>query len=168
MTKYHVGQKINLWQIYTDDQDRTARILKSVLVTVAEVKTGVKEDITGKPSTEESVLAFAEDGTRYERFWDRVPICMSFSFHAQWSVRDDCEPIPGYNHMSRSWTPMEAWCAYNDLLFHCDEEYKLVDQIVGPNGQAIVPEGDVVKCEKHDTYQPKYFECSDCVFGGLE
>jgi hypothetical protein len=167
MAKYHVGQKINLWQHHIDTKTRTTRILKSVLVTVAEVKTGVKQDYTDEPSTDESVLAFAEDGTRYERFWDRVPISQTSDFYGQWSMRDDGELTPGYNPLFRLWKPMEAWCVYNDYLHYGVKKYNLVDKILGPDGQAIVPSGDVTKCEKHGTYQPKHIECFECVLENL-
>lgn len=162
MAKYQIGQKINLWQIHVDGENRTTHVLKSVLVTVTEVKTGVLEDYTDKPSTDESVRAVTEDGQVYERFWDRVPISQTTDFYGQWSLRDDGENIPGYPNDYKFWSPKEAWVAYKDFLRYSSPKYNIVDRIVGPDGQAIVPKGDVVKCETHGTYQPPHINCFDC------
>lgn len=140
---YNVGQKVNLWRIEVDGPNRVTRVLKSVVVTITETKTGVLGEFSRKPVSLQSLRGIGDDGTSYEKHWDSWPEGQMNDFSDQWSTVDDSEDF---------WIPKEATSAYHNFVRYGKRELKVVDRIVGPDGNDIIPQGDVTHCEKHDEY----------------
>jgi hypothetical protein len=159
MTKpYRIGQKINLWQV--DVRNRETRILKSVIVTITEEKTGVLGHWSKKPQTHQSLRAVDDQGLVYEKHWRIWPESQTATFADRWSLRGDGAPHPDRVDWYY-WHPVEAHSAYNSFLYYKREG--IVDRIVGPDGkEGIIPLGDVVKCEAHGEYGLKAGDCFDC------
>lgn len=139
---YRVGQKINLWQTEVSLEERLTRVHRSVVVTITEVKTGTPGEFSGKPVSLQSLRGLGDDGQIYEKHWDHWPESQTNDFASQWSR---CEQW--------DWAlPREAAHAYNEFVREGKQKYNMVDRIVGPDGNDIVPQGDVERCEVHDQY----------------
>ena len=137
-----IGQKVNLWQTEILPKERLTRVLKSVVVTITEVKTGTPEEFSGTPVSLQSLRGLGDDGHVYEKHWESWPESQTSDFATQWS------PCEHWN-----WAiPREAVHAYNDFVREGKQRYNVVDRIVGPDGNDIIPQGDVERCESHDQY----------------
>ena len=66
---YKVGQKICLWQEDVDPNTGTVTILKEVIVTITETKTGVPSEHSGQPSSRQSLKGVGDDGKTYRKHW---------------------------------------------------------------------------------------------------
>jgi hypothetical protein len=140
--QYRVGQKVNLWQTEVLPKERLTRVHNSVIVTITEVKTGVPGHWSRTPTSHQSLRGVGDDGRIYEKHWESWPESQTNDFLTQWSP---CE------HWD--WAmPREAVQAYNDFVYFGKQKHNVVDRIVGPDGNDIVPQGDVERCETHDQY----------------
>jgi len=131
-------------------------VLKEVLVTITEVKTGVPGFFSLKPVSMHSLRGIGDDGKLYEKHWVNWPESQTNDYLGQWSIRDDGEGD------DRFWIPKEAVHAHNmlsDLKKQFPNE-KIVR--LDKSGQPIVPKGDVEYCEKHDDYRHKGSKCFEC------
>lgn len=138
---YRIGQRVNLWQTGVFPGERLTRVQRSVVVNITEVKTGTPGEFSGSPVSLQSLRGMGDDGQIYEKHWDSWPESQTNDFSDQWSFRRD-------GH----WIPLEAVSAYNRFVREGKERFKVVDRIVGPDGNDIIPKGDVLHCMEHDQY----------------
>ena len=152
---YIVGQKVCLWQeVVTAGQ---VLVLKEVIVTITETKTGVFGRWSQKPVTQMSLRGLGDDGKVYEKHWESWPESQTNDLISQWSMRDD--GVGGV--VTKYWTPKEAVYAHNELRsVNKRLEKKLVR--IDINGNTLVPKGDIVHCAKHDEYNHQGDTCFSC------
>jgi hypothetical protein len=145
---YYEGQRVALWQTKIEVKKNTTQIvvLKEVIVTITEMKTGVPGKFSRERSSRQSLRGLGDDGKVYEKHWDSWPELSSgpSDFSSLWSSRDD-----GVGR-NKVWSPAEAVHVYNNTISKRlgDNDFTLTDA----TGAAILPKGDVVYCEKHDDY----------------
>ncbi|MCX6788874.1 MAG: hypothetical protein NTZ36_03300 [Candidatus Jorgensenbacteria bacterium] len=153
---YEIGQRVCLWDAQIFLGSTEARIIREVVVTVTETKTGVPGEFSKYPSPFESLRGIGEDGKIYEKHWELWPEIYGCNFSTVWSTRSDD------GHM---WTPVESLHLYNELVSHENEpnDFTLVDSI----GNAIRPKGDFYYCEEHDSYWSRRIECFWCNIDNL-
>ncbi|MDO8523346.1 MAG: hypothetical protein Q7S12_03640 [bacterium] len=160
---YLVGQKVCLWRVQGEKlldsvflNPTKLHVLKEVIVTISETKTGVLGEFSNKPVSAQSLRGVGDDGKVYEKHWNRWPESQASDFISLWSMRDDGDGD------DRFWIPKEAVYVYNTVSRGKKmSELTLVDQY----GKQIKPNGDVVYCEKHDRYTHKD---NKCIFCGLK
>lgn len=155
---YKVGQKICLWQEHVDQESGKVLVLKEVIVTITETKTGVPGEFTSNPSSRQSLRGIGDDGKTYEKHWDEWPESQTNDFMDRWSMREDGD---GEN---RFWSPREAVYAHNRILDH-NQKHGAVHGLlirVDQQGQPILPKGDIVHCESHDDYYYPGTRCFHC------
>lgn len=158
--QYRVGQKVNLWQVEVFPDERIVRVLRSVIVTITDVKTGVPGHWSRTPSSQQSLRGLGDDGHTYEKHWESWPESQTRDFSDQWT---HCE------HWDWE-APREATDAYNSFVREGKRKYNLVDRIVGPDGKDIIPGGDTEHCTTHDLYRNAgdTFGCIDCRLGKIK
>ena len=150
---YAIGQKVCLWQIKVSCGE--IRVLKEIIVTITDMKTGVPGQWSREPMSLQSLRGLGNDGQLYEKHWNSWPEAQTRDFIEQWSPHKE-----GENY----WIPQEAVYVYdtvsrnNKLQSQFSGEIRLVDQ----TGQLIKPKGDVVYCEEHDRYSHAGDECFWC------
>ena len=153
---YNVGQRVNLWNVEIDTEARRTRILKSVIVTITDIKTGVPGDYSRRPSSFASLRGLGDDGKVYEKHWDYWPESQTNCFLGSWSPRAD--------GVKRDfWIPQEAASAYNSFVHEGKHKFNMVDRIVDADGNDIIPQGDVAYCVLHDEYFHNGSHCSACL-----
>ncbi|OGF61166.1 hypothetical protein A2662_03365 [Candidatus Giovannonibacteria bacterium RIFCSPHIGHO2_01_FULL_45_33] len=157
---YSVGQKVCLWQIQYEKQFDSIflnsvklHVLKEVIVTISEIKTGVFGEFSNKSVSAQSLRGVGEDGNFYEKHWESWPESQLQDFIDSWSIRDDG------NGDSRFWIPKEAVYVYNSVS---RQNGPNALTLVGDSGITIEPKGDVVYCEKHDRYSHRDNKCFFC------
>ncbi len=152
---YFIGQKVCLWQeLFTPGQ---VLILKEVLVTITETKTGVIGHWSQKPATQMSLRGLGDDGKVYEKHWESWPESQTSDFIAQWSMRDDGEGVG----VTKYWTPREAVHSYNELRSvnkRLEKKFVRIDT----SGKPVVPKGDIGYCANHDEYDHQGDTCFSC------
>jgi hypothetical protein len=152
---YTVGQKICLWQeVVTNSQ---VLILKEVLVTITETKTGVLGQWSRKPVSGISLRGIGDDCKVYEKHWEYWPESQTNCFTGEWSMRDDGEGVG----VAKYWTPKEAVHAYSELKY-ANKALKMNLVRVDLQGNPIVPKGDVGYCAEHDMYHHVWDTCFSC------
>lgn len=151
---YQVNQKVCLWQTNIVPGSNQITVVKEVIVTITEIKTGVPGEYSGKPVSHQSLRGVGDDGKTYEKHWDQWPESQTNDFLSSWTHRDDGVSINGNN----SWTPYEAVHGYNIVSRVSKKRVKLIDL----TGVEIKPKGDVVYCEKHDCYNHAGVDCIYC------
>jgi hypothetical protein len=155
---YKVGQKVCLWRENVDGDHATITVLKEVIVTITETKTGVPGEFSGDPASQQSLKGIGDDGKVYEKHWDEWPESQTDDFIDRWSLRDDGDEV------NQFWSPVEAVYAYNRLVGHNQkhgESHGFLTR-VDRNGELILPKGDVVRCDKHDEYYYPNSKCFQC------
>jgi hypothetical protein len=156
---YVIGQKVCLWQ---EDirHGMGVVVLKEVIVTVTEIKTGVPGHWSRTPVSSQSLRGIGDDGKVYEKHWESWPESQTNCFTDQWSMRDDGEGDDPY------WTPKEAVYAYNDLSrYNSGREVNVLVR-TDVNGNSILPKGDFVHCAVHDLYGHSGQCCFKCLIEG--
>jgi hypothetical protein len=148
---YEVGKVVCLW--HEDVQPGSVTVLKEVLVTITETKTGVPGEWSREPVSSISLRGIGDDGKTYEKHWDSWPESQTNCFTGQWSTRDDAEGV---------WVPKEAVHAHGALRRHNEQYPSKQLTRKDRNGQPILPKGDVTYCEKHDEYDHLGSECLLC------
>jgi len=156
---YAVGSKVCLWQEKMADGKVT--VLKEVIVTITERKTGVPGEFSRKPVSSKSLRGIGDDGKVYEKHWESWPESQTDCFTDRWSMRDDGEGE------YRFWAPKEAVHSHTHLKLALEAHPGLKLVRVDKDGQPIVPKGDVVYCTEHDEYAHVGTECWQCYFGKL-
>lgn len=152
---YTIGQKVCLWRVKHNWGLVEIRVLKEVIVTITEVKTGVPGEFSRDPVSSQSLRGIGDDGKTYEKHWDSWPESQTNDFIDSWSMRDDGEGDDQF------WVPMEAVYIYDAASRRREPPaFTLIDQSDAP----IKPKGDVVYCEKHDHYSHKDGVCIFCLF----
>ncbi len=155
---HKTGQKICLWQEKVDRETGLVTVLKEVVVTLTEIKTGVPGEFSETPTNLESLRGVGDDGKVYEKHWDYWPESQTDDFIDRWSMRED-----GLGE-SNFWSPVEAVYAHNRLADHNrkhGEKHGVLHR-VDQAGNAILPKGDIVHCEKHDEYHYPDSKCLRC------
>ncbi len=152
---YKLGQKVCLWQSSIVPGSRQITVVKEVIVTITEIRTGVPGEHTGNPSILQSLRGVGNDGKTYEKHWNVWPESQTSDFSSSWSMRDDS------TLSNRYWIPVEAVYLYDvkSTSRSSGKTASLVDQ----NGADIVPKGDVVYCELHDCYSHAGNHCAFCI-----
>lgn len=150
---FHVGQKVCLWQ--EEIETGKVTVLKEVIVTVEEIKTGVLGEFSEKPSTLQSLRGIGDDGQEYQKHWRYWPESQTQDFNDRWSMRDDGEGEFSF------WVPKEAVHAYNDLSRFNREHGHGITRL-DKAGNPILPKGDVDHCVEHDFYSHKDTRCWYC------
>lgn len=155
---YNIDQKVCLWQIQAIPGSRQIVVLKEVIVTITEMKTGAPGEHSREPSSLQSLRGIGDDGNLYEKHWEEWPESQTNDFQSQWNMRDDGvgEGVEQY------WIPMEAVYVYNSFSKVKAEGCKLIDI----NSADILPKGDISYCEEHDRYtHGKGTTCFFCKHG---
>ncbi|GEM_PF-3275603 len=156
---YAIGQNICLWQVRQEFGSAELCVLKEVIVTITEIKTGAPGEFSGNPVSSQSLRGIGDDGKIYEKHWNSWPESQTRDFVDQWSIRDDGEGI------QRFWIPKEAIHVYDAASCRKGpSEFILINQ----SGAAIKPKGDVVYCEEHDRYSYKDNTCFWCYAAMLD
>lgn len=152
---YRIGQRVCLWQEVLEGD--VVRVLQEVMVTIADIKTGVPGSVSGKPTSSQSLRGLGDDGKVYEKHWNHWPESQTSDFAEQWSFTD------GGNWGVPFWVPKEAVYAHNNLRM-ANERFKGGNPIVrlDVNDQPILPKGDVVYCGRHDEYNHEGSRCIWC------
>lgn len=156
---YKLGQKVCLWQTNIVPGSYQITVVKEVIVAITEIKTGVPGEHTGNPSTLQSLRGVGDDGKTYEKHWNVWPESQTNDFSSSWSMRDDSTVGNHY------WIPAEAVYLY-DVKRESKSNGKIVS-LVDQNGADIKPKGDVVYCERHDSYNHAGNPCPFCIAGVL-
>ncbi len=154
-----VGHKVCLWQEKVDFHTRVVTVLKEVIVTITETKTGVPGEFSGRPCSCQSLRGIGDDGNKYEKHWDYWPEAQTRTFNDIWSIRGD-----GVGE-HKTWMPKEAVHAHNELVRineKLNPDKKLV-RVDTQGNQNIVPKGDVDCCEEHDEFTHKGEKCFFCM-----
>ncbi len=149
----NIGDKVNLWQYEIDVRNRLTRVTKSVIVTITETKTGAPGEFSRQPVSSQSLRGTGDDGLMYEKHWDSWPESQTSDFQEQWTARFEGGDF---------WIPKESTSVYHDFAKYGKKKLKVVDRLVGPDGNDIVPQGDVLHCKKHDEYYDKNDQCFPC------
>lgn len=153
---YEVNDKICLWQIKIVLGSTEVRVVKEVMVTITETKTGVPGEFSGHPAPFESLRGLGNDGKVYEKHWDFWPESQACDFTTQWTIREDGEG----EGLEIFWAPAEATHVYNELASRRKgtPEFTLIDK----DGASILPKGDFDYCLEHDSYWSRRIECFWC------
>lgn len=148
---YEISKKVCLWRIKVIDGRIT--VIKEVIVTITEIKTGVPGEFSGEPVSSQSLRGIGDDGKTYEKHWESSPESQIYDFIGQWSLRDDGEG--GY----RFWIPREAIHFYNEFSLRKNPTmFRIVDR----SGAPVTPKNFGSYCEEHDQYS--YSEkCLPCL-----
>jgi hypothetical protein len=156
---YETGQKVCIWHESVDADTGFVTVLKEVIVTITEIKTGVPGEFSGRPSSGQSLRGTGDDGRAYEKHWDYWPESQTDDFIDRWSLRDD-----GEGEKNQFWSPVEAVYAYNRLADH-NRKHGMTHGVlirVGRGGEPMLPKGDVVRCGNHDEYYYPNGRCFHC------
>lgn len=148
---FKVSQKVCLWQLAHGL--RGILVMKEVVVTLTEVKTGALGALSREPVSMQSLRGVGDDGKHYEKHWESWPESQTGTFSDQWSWRED--ELEGDPMMEVGWIPFEAVHIYNYAKLY---NITLIDK----DGNAITPKGDVVYCAEHDRYWHEGVECRFC------
>ncbi len=149
---YSVGQKVCLWQIRREET--VLRVLREVIVTITEIKTGVPGEFSRKPVSYQSLKGTDEHGVVYEKSWNVWPESQTDNFVESWTEREDGgEDFP-------FWVPREAVYVYS-AISRANKRNKQKLPLVDESGAPIKPKGDAVYCEKHDAYSHR--QCLYCL-----
>lgn len=152
------GQKVCLWHEVVDQDAGIVRVIKEVIVTLTDVKTGTPGEFSRTPMSGQSLRGIGDDGKLYEKHWNEWPESQTDDFMDRWSVRTDGE---GDNSF---WAPREATYAHNRLIDR-NLNHGATHGIfyrVDTKGEPILPKGDVIHCEKHDQYDYPGSKCFRC------
>ncbi|MBI3074717.1 MAG: hypothetical protein HYY92_00690 [Parcubacteria group bacterium] len=161
---FTIGQKVCLWQIELGIERRRGkdfdelRILKEVIVTVTEIKTGVLGEWTRKPVSSQSLRGIGDDGKTYEKHWGSWPESQTNDFLGQWSMRDDGDG----GESQRFWIPGEAVDVYNAVSRENRRIARIKLALVNTASEAVKPKGDIIYCEAHDHYEHAGTPCFHC------
>lgn len=156
--KYAPNQKICLWKVEIV-RESTLMVIKEVIVTITEVKSGVIGEISGKPVPFQSVLGVGDDSQVYEKhwlWWPESPV--DCDFDSQWTDHVDCVT-------EKVWTPVEAVYIYNEIASSRCARGAL--SLFDTQGLPIVPKGDVQFCTEHDEFVHYREMCSWCCMDNL-
>jgi hypothetical protein len=151
---FEIGQVVCLW--HEDVTESGVTVLKEVLVTLTDIKTGVPGEWSRIPSTRQSLRGLGDDGNVYDKHWDVWPETQLDDFMTVWSIRDDAPE--GF----LVWQPKEAIHAYNALNRHNDRHPDERLERRDLSGNPILPKGDISYCEKHDRYEHRNVQCFRC------
>ena len=153
-----VGKQICLWRAEQKQKEHAIRVIKEVIVTIAEEKIGVPGQYSRILSRFASYRGLGNDGRTYEKHWSVWPeSSQSGDFLYQWTLRTD----GGSRGRSNIWIPLEAVYLYNSKISRRmgeTEHFIIVDM----SGNEIKPKGDVVYCGVHDRYSFTGDECEAC------
>ncbi len=153
-----VGKQICLWRAEQKPGEHIIRVVKEVIVTIAEEKIGVPGQYSRTPSRFASYCGLGNDGKIYKKHWDAWPeSSQAGDFLFQWTLRAD----GGGRGRSGPWVPIEAIYLYNSKVSRQMgemEHFTIVDVF----GNEINPKGDVVYCDIHDQYSYVGTECELC------
>lgn len=155
--QYQKGLRVTLWQEVMN-QEGNVVVLKEVVVTITETKTGVPGEFSRNPTKAQSLRGLGDDGKVYEKHWNEWPESQTDDFVANWSVRDDGVEVGGLSF----WIPIEAVYAHNRLTRQ-NSRSGLSVRRVDKDGNDILPKGDVVFCDKHNHYHYKGAKCFECL-----
>jgi hypothetical protein len=158
---YSIGQKICLWQEHV--RLGAVIVLKEVIVTITEIKTGVLGEYSMRPASSQSLRGIGDDGKTYEKHWDVWPESQTNDFIGQWSPRLDGE---GEHHF---WIPQEAVYAYDSLRRH-NERFGQTHGVIKRtdiNEAEVLPKGDFSYCKEHEYYSPLGNHCFHCMLEGM-
>lgn len=158
---YQVNQKVCLWQTSIVPNSNEIVVVKEVIVTITEIKTGVPGEYSGKPVSHQSLRGVGDDGKTYEKHWDVWPESQTNDYQSSWSMRDDATTDIG----NRYWIPVEAVYIY-DIIPKLQKKGRNV-RLIDSSGANISPKGDVVYCEKHVCYSHAGNPCIFCVADAL-
>lgn len=144
-----MGMRVNLWQVGRNARPGWPRfalpILKDILVTVTEIKTGTPGNISGKKASFQSLRGMGDDGIVYEKHWDHWPENIGESCVDSWTARADGA------YEETFWTPKEATYVYNVSRTFKDDGVSLI----GDHGRILMrPRGHINYCKTHDEYWP--------------
>lgn len=144
---------------YSDDPHKIL-ILKEVIVTITETKTGVHGEWSDEPVSSQSLRGISDDNKTYEKHWDLWPESQTNDFVDQWSMRDD----GAGDDSLQFWSPMEAVRVYNSVSRENRRTARTKFALTNMGGAAMKPKGDVVYCEAHDRYEHEGVQCFYCRF----
>jgi len=147
---YNIGDKVCLWKERVELGAVT--VLKEVMVTITDVKTGAPGEFTDKPSDLQSLRGVGDDGELYEKHWEVWPESQTSDYQDQWSWKQDGNDF---------WIPKEAFRAYNALQFYCRQTGVDVRH-TNEAGAEIRPKGNVEYCSEHNRYSYKDTKCFSC------
>lgn len=129
------GDKVCLWEVKSELLEGRITILKEVVVTIMETKTGVE----GLPKNYQSLRAMTEDGQYYDkhwRYWPGTVVKLNEKHH--WS---GC--LSGGSEGGK-WIPQESVSVYNNAP---KDRVKIVDI----SGKPIFPK-EAKFCQQHGVY----------------
>lgn len=154
---YKIGQRVCLWQTNIVPGSYQITVVKEVIVTITEVKTGVLSANSRIPMDLQSLRGIGQDGKTYEKHWNVWPESQTNDFLPSWSMRDDATTDIG----NRYWIPVEAVYIYD--IIRDSKKTGRVARLTDLAGADIKPKGDVVYCEKHESYSHAGNPCIFCV-----
>lgn len=149
------GYKICLWKEELKPEEGKVVVVKEVIVTITDTKTGVPGELSNEPTKHQSLRGLGDDGKVYEKHWEEWSESQMNDFAGQWSMREDDGEF---------WTPMEAAYLHNKLNQNNRKHgnthpLKRVDF----QGNPIFPKGDFTQCETHDEYLLPGRNCFQCL-----
>ena len=153
---YKVNQKVCLWQTNIVPGSNQITVVREVIVTITEIKTGVPSAHSRTPMDLQSLRGIGEDGKTYEKHWDVWPESQARDYVESWSMRDAATIDTG----NRFWIPVEAVYIY-DVKQESKRHGRAVS-VIDQNGFDVKPKGDVVYCERHDRYNHAGVVCIFC------
>jgi hypothetical protein len=153
---YKTGQKVCLWQISNVPGSKKITVLKSVIVTITEIKTEAPCVREGKKVDVYSISGRGDDDKRYVKHWKQLSESQGGDYSPRWSIRDDGV----FCRNGTQWIPVEAVFMYD--VFRVMKQKRRLDRLVDQYDNDIRPEGDVVYCEKHDSYSHTNVGCMSC------
>lgn len=153
---YKTGQKVCLWQISNVPGSRKITVLKNVIVTITEIKTEAPCVRDGKKVNTCSLLGMGNDNKQYKKYWEQLNERESSNYSPRWSTRDDGV----FCRNGTQWIPIEAVFMYD--VFRFMKQKRRLDRLVDQDDNDIKPEGDVVYCERHDSYSHVNLSCVSC------
>jgi hypothetical protein len=156
---FQIGQKVCLWHVHLSLASRGLIILREVIVTITEVKTGVPGHFSRKPVSWQSLRGIDEHGKMYEKHWDSWPESQTMDFTDQWSGHTDTISTGVGTSATVRWIPKEAVSVYGaGSKIHKPHPLPIIDE----SGNPMKPKGDIEYCEKHDWYEHRGNKCWQC------
>ncbi|MFA6445819.1 MAG: hypothetical protein WCW14_01035 [Candidatus Paceibacterota bacterium] len=133
-------------------------VLKEVMVTITETKTGVPGEFSREPSCGLSLKGIGDDGKVYEKHWESWPESQTNCFTGEWSLRDDGDKSVDHGF----WSPKEAVYVWDKVLRH-NTKYPDKKVTLIKEGFTPIPKGHVTYCSTHDHYQHPDQPCHFCI-----
>ncbi len=147
------GHKVCLWK--EEIRNRNVVVVKEVVVTITDTKTGVPGEWSNEPTSHQSLRGLGDDGKVYEKHWEEWPESQTDT-SGMWSMREDDGEV---------WIPQEAAHLHNKLNDHNRKHVGLYLKRVDLQGNPILPKGDLTRCEAHDEYLLPGRNCFQCLLG---